>query len=203
MQDAECLEAWAAGDNKAGNLLFDRHYRSVYRFFANKLSGLSEVEDLVQRTFMACIEARERFRGDSSFRTFVFGIARNTLLKYLRDSKARAIEPAATSMADCGMGTSTAVGLRREQQVLLTALRQLPIDSQVVLELSFWEHMTGKEIAEVLGETEPAIRGRLRKAKLELRGAVEAVARNPQELESTIGGMDTWAEGLRDYWRTA
>ena len=90
--------------------------------------------------------------------------------------------------------------LRREQQLLLAALRQIPLDSQVVLEMTYWEQMTARAIGEVLGETEAAIRGRLRKAKLELRGAVEALARTPEELRSTLDGLERWADGLRSYW---
>lgn len=199
--DTALLGAWATGDAEAGSRLFTRHYRTVYRFFANKLPGLAAVEDLVQQCFMACIEARARYRGDAGFRTFLLSIARNLLMKHLRDRyRDRAIDADEISLADCGLGASTIVGLQREQQLLLTALRRIPIDSQVVLEMTYWEQMSGKEIGAVLGETEPAIRGRLRKAKLELRGAVEALARTPAEVTSTIDGLERWADGLRNYW---
>lgn len=202
--DAALLSAWGAGDGEAGSRLFTRHYHTVYRFFANKLSGLAAVEDLVQQCFMACIEARARYRGDASFRTFLLSIARNLLLKHLRDRhKHQTLDADEISLADCGLGASTVVGLQREQQLLLTALRRVPIDSQVVLEMNYWEHMSAKDIAAVLGETEPAIRGRLRKAKLELRGAVEALARTPDEVTSTIDGLERWADGLRNYWDAA
>lgn len=199
--DGALLSAWAAGDGEAGSRLFTRHYRTVYRFFANKLSSLATVEDLVQQCFLAGVEARARYRGDASFRTFLLSIARNLLLKHLRDRhKDQPIDSDEISLADCGLGVSTIIGIQREQQLLLTALRRIPIDSQVALEMTYWEQMSGKEIAAVLGETEPAIRGRLRKAKLELRGAVEALARTPEEISSTIDGLERWADGLRDYW---
>lgn len=199
--DAVLLSAWGAGDGEAGSRLFTRHYRSVYRFFSNKLASLAAVEDLVQQTFTACVEARARFRGDASFRTFVLAIARNLLLKHLRDRRRDPdIDADAASLADCGLGASTVVGMRREQQLLLTALRRIAIDSQVVFEMTYWEQMPAREIAAILGETEAAIRGRLRKAKLELRGAIEALARTPDEVSSTIDGLDRWADGLRNYW---
>jgi RNA polymerase sigma factor (sigma-70 family) len=200
-EDAELLNAWAAGDAEVGSRLFARHYRTVYRFFANKLASLATVEDLVQQSFMACLEARARYRGDASLRTFLLAIARNVLLKHFREArKLQAIDVDELSLADLGLGLSTVVGLRREQMLLLSALRNIPIDSQVVLEMTYWEQMSAREIGEVLGESEPAIRGRLRKAKLELRGAVESLARTPEEVTSTLGGLERWAEGLRDYW---
>lgn len=195
--DDDLIAAWGQGDRKAGATLLRRHFDALYRFFANKLGSASEVEDLVQQTMIGCIEGRARFRGDSSVRTFLFAIARNTLLKFLRDRKqVTALDADSVSLADCGLGLSTALGLRREQRLLMSALRHIPIDSQVVLELYFWEQMSAKQVALVLDTSEAAIRGRLRKAKLELRGAIDSLARDPQELSSTIDGLDKWAASL-------
>lgn len=199
--DASLLGGWASGDKLAGSRLFERHYKTVFRFFANKLGSLAEVEDLVQQSFMAAIEARERYRGDASFKTFLLAISRNLLLKHIRDRRnIDSLDSSERSLADCGLGISTIAQLHREQQLLLTALRHIPVDSQVVLEMTYWEQMPAKAIAEVLDESEPTIRGRLRKAKLELRGSLEALARTPAELSSTLDGLERWVEGMRDYW---
>src|SRR5690242_14170431 len=86
-EDGELLRAWASGNKQAGKQLFERHYKTVYRFFVNKLSTLAEVEDLVQQSFMATIEAQSRYRGEASFKTFVLAIARNVFLKHIRDRR--------------------------------------------------------------------------------------------------------------------
>jgi DNA-directed RNA polymerase specialized sigma24 family protein len=80
--DQELLRAWRAGDREAGGTLFERHFAAIRRFFRNKVDH--QVEDLVQRTFTACVEARDRFRGDSSFRTYLFAIAHNVLRDHIR-----------------------------------------------------------------------------------------------------------------------
>src|SRR5690349_17684384 len=99
---------------------------------------------------MACVDARSRFRGDSSFRTFLFAIARNTLLKHLRDRKAvEALDVEHTSLADCGLGLSTVIAARREHELLLLALRHIGLDSQIVLELYYWEQLSATQIAVV------------------------------------------------------
>lgn len=202
--DAELMAKWMAGDSTAGRRLFERHYRTVYRFFANKLGSLAEVEDLVQRTFMACFEARSRFRGEAGFRTFVLAIARNLLLKYFRDRrKVESIDASETSLVDCGLGASTMMGLRGEQRILLDALRRIPIDSQVVLELTYWEQMSAKQVAAVLEQSDTTIVGWLRKAKRQLREAIERAEASPAEITSTLGGLERWAEGLRGYWDAA
>jgi RNA polymerase sigma-70 factor (ECF subfamily) len=65
--DYELLDVWRAGDPKASGELFDRHFRGLYRFFRNK--GVKGVDDLVQQTFLGCVEGRCRMRGDATFRT--------------------------------------------------------------------------------------------------------------------------------------
>lgn len=201
VDDHTLLERWSGGDREAGSQLLERHFPSLHRFFGNKVSSLQDVEDLVQQTLMACVGARETYRRDASFRTFLFAIARNTLLKHLRGRRSLdTLDAQGVSLADCGMGVSSVVRARREQRLLLRALRHIPIDSQVVLEMHYWEPMQAKEIAQVLGETVPAVRGRLRKAKAQLLEALEQLARNPDEYRSTVDGIDDWVRSLRGYW---
>jgi RNA polymerase sigma factor (sigma-70 family) len=201
VDDHTLLARWADGDRMAGGELFERHFPSLHRFFHNKLTSLADIEDLVQQTLVACIAARDGYRRDASFRTFVFAIARNMLLKHIRDRRSlTSLDPDDASLADCGMGQSSVVRAKREQQLLLHGLRHIPIDSQVVLEMHYWEPMTAAEIAETLGDTVPAVRGRLRKAREQLVVAIERLARDPEERRSTVDGLDDWVRSLRGYW---
>ena len=84
MSDAQLLAAWAGGDKAAGEALFERHFEAVARFFRNKLPADAAHEDLIQQTFLGCVEARERFRGEASFRSFLFAIAHRQLSKHWR-----------------------------------------------------------------------------------------------------------------------
>src|SRR5688572_6802390 len=84
--DLELFENWRAGDRQAGQELFVRHFQGVYRFFKHKIDRRLEItaDDLAQQTFFQCIRARDQFRHTSSFRTYLFAIARNELYQYLR-----------------------------------------------------------------------------------------------------------------------
>jgi RNA polymerase sigma factor (sigma-70 family) len=202
--DRELLAAWRAGDRRAGSELFDRHYRAVRRFFVNKVAAEQEVEELIQRTFMACVESVERFREHSSFRTWLLAIARNTFAEWVRErerERRHAHRPELGGIIHGpAQGVSTAFALRREQKLVLAALRSISLDSQLMLELMYWEQLTAREIGEVLAIPEGTARSRLRKAKLELRGALDGLARSAAELESTSAGLDDWARGLRNAW---
>lgn len=197
--DLELLVAWRAGDRQAGGTLLDRHFAAVRRFFRTKVGD--DHEDLVQRTFTRCVEVQVRFRAEGSFRSYLFAIAHNVLREHLRVRRRDArVEPDSESVADLGLpGPSTFAAARREQQLLLQALRRLPINDQIVLELFYWESMTSAEISAVLDLPDATIRTRLRSARQRLRGFIDELARDVRERQSTIDGFDHWVGELREH----
>jgi RNA polymerase sigma factor (sigma-70 family) len=94
--DRELLLAWRTGDAVAGQHLIERHLESVHRFFSNKVPGATD--DLVQKTFLACVEAVEAYEGRASFRSYLFAIARNVLFRHYRDQH-KGFDPLVVSMS--------------------------------------------------------------------------------------------------------
>ena len=183
--DAALVEAWRGGDREAGKRLFSRHYAAIARFFRNKVGEAGP--DLIQRTFLACLEGRERFRGQSSFRTYLFATARNLLFQHLKKQRRGqdAIDFESSSLLDLGPSPSSIAAHKAEHRLLLEALRRIPVDYQIALELYHWEGLTGPQLAEVPSISEAALRSRLHRAKLELRRQMEAIAGSNEVLEST------------------
>ena len=202
--DRDLLLAWRDGDRSAGGEVISVHFRPLYRFFASKVADTNEVEDLVQRTFAGAVEGLERFKVEASARTWLFAIAHNILKQwYDRRARQRRRERGlpSRSIADLGAGPNTIIEMRREQKLLVTALQRLPLESQVLLELTYWEKLKARELAEVFGCPEGTIRSRLRKARQELRANLDELARTREELESTMQGLETWAGALREAWK--
>jgi RNA polymerase sigma factor (sigma-70 family) len=196
--DFELLDAWRGGDRAAGNELFDRHFDSVFRFFRNKVS--EGAEDLVQQTFLACVQSRDGFRGDASFRTYLFTAARSKLYTYLdkRRREGENVDWGVTSCVDLGVSPSGIIAKNEEQRLLLLALRRLPVDLQIALELFYFEQIRGPQLAEVLGVPEGTVRSRLRRGREILRERIEELASNPSDVESTMGDLEAWAKALRE-----
>ena len=119
--DMALLEQWRAGDREAGQALFARHFREIYRFFEYRVGG--DADDLAQRTFLACVTARDQFRGLSSFRTFLFAIARNELYTFRKDEGAHLESYGWESKA---AGT---VHIPIEEAMKLTVERGLPVQA--------------------------------------------------------------------------
>lgn len=197
--DGELLRAWAEGDLQAADLLFERHFDALYRFFRNKVSD--EVHDLVQDTFLRMVQASASFRGEGSFRGFLFGVARNVLHDHLRRVyRARAhLDFGSVSAVDLDASPSRWAARRQEHRLLLAALRRIPLDHQIALELAYWEGLKGPEIAAVLGLEPATARTRLRRARAALAAELEGLTRDPSALASTLDNLDHWASSLREY----
>ncbi len=194
--DLDLFGAWGRGDSKAAAELFERHFDAVDRFFRNKV--VEGYEDLVQATFEAALKGRERFRGDSSFRTYLFGIANNLLLAHFRARKRDRSRLAFTEVSACDLapGPSTIFRARREQQLLLEALRRIPLEYQTVLELYYWEELSGRAIAHIVELPENTVRSRIRKGKELLQRQMRILARTSDELQSTISDLEAWARSI-------
>jgi RNA polymerase sigma-70 factor (ECF subfamily) len=196
--DGELLERWRAGDSACGEALFERYYDMVERFFLNKVS--SGVQDLVQETFIRCVESRDRLRDNERFRLYMFSIAYNVLSAHLRERYRgdRAIDLDEDSMRDLAPGPSSVITRRREQRLLIEALRSIAVDDQVVLELHYWEQLTTNQMAEVLGIPPGTARGRLQRARDRLEAVMQRLAESPEDLASTLARLEDWAAECRE-----
>lgn len=194
--DFHLLECWRAGDSKSGNALFERHFGAVYRFFANKAPDA--IDDLTQRTFLACAESRDAFRNEASFRTYLFSIARNELYAHIRTARGR---------DDVDLHTETIVDLlpsarqlmvdAQEHRRLLAALCRLPLDYQIVLELHYWEGLTIESIAEVVDVPLGTAKSRLRRGRLQLARIVADIGEDEPVSDNTLTNLERWSAELR------
>jgi len=191
MGDAELLAAWHSGDKGAGSQLFTRHFDALYRFFANKLPD--DAEDLVQGTWMACVRYEDSLRKAASFRAYLFAIARNELYRALKGrSPSDEVDFSVSSMIDLGASPVSIAAAAERDRDLLGALRAIPIDAQIVLELHYWEDLSGTELAEVLGVPQGTAKSRIRRAKALLAAALS------EETPVVAGdAMDQWVRSMR------
>lgn len=196
--DVELLQAWRGGDEPAGRELFERHFDAIYRFFRSKVDDAAE--DLTQQTFLGCVRGKQVFRGDASFRTYLYTIARNRLYTHIRDRQRRdaVVEIGEQSVADLGLASPTRqIAENQEQRLLLLAMRSLPIDMQIALELHYWEGLSVREIAEVVETPEGTIKRRLQRARMRLDELIAELAETDVLRQSSTTGFETWAAGLR------
>jgi len=169
--DAELVMRWQKeNDQRAADALLVRYYKLLRRFFLNKVPR-DTVEDLVQETFLQCLGALKTFEGRSSLRTFITLIAKRRCWKYYRTRgrKFDRLDPLEGSVQAMSTGVFTKLARRLDQRILLEALRRIPLKYQTVLELFYWEELTGKEVAEILEMNPSTVKTWLRVGKQRLQ----------------------------------
>jgi len=197
--DYELLDRWRDGDAEAGNDLFRRHFSAVYRFFRDKVHG--EADELIQATFLACVRARDQFRKDCSFRAFLFTLARHELYRYFRHKASSAdLDFSVTSLADMGPSPSRLLELDQRRARLVRAVRRLPLQQQLLIELHYWEDMRPAELAQVFEIAEPTARVWLFRARKALRTQLENSGAAPTQ-EPEADDLDAWVQDIRQQGR--
>lgn len=166
------------------------------QFFVKKVS--EDHDDLVQDTFMACLHGRERLRDKDRFRAFLFGVASNVLRMYLRRLRLR--QPPVMldegQAHDLELGPSKLLRARDDEQVLLDALRRLPLPLQTVMALYYWESMRTHEIALAVDLPLGTVRSHLRRGRMLLARSLDD---RPEDSRWHHAGFDLarWASSLR------
>lgn len=193
--DLVMLDQWRAGDSAAGNSLFQRHFESLYRFFESKTDG--EIDDLVQETFLACLHSVGAFRRQSTFRTYLFAIARHTLFGYWRRraSARDTLDFGEVSGASLSTTARTRLANQQDRAALLEALRTLPLDQQILLEMYYWQALDREQLAEVFEVEESTVGTRLFRARRALHLALGSTGAPAPP--GTDDDFDAWAIGLR------
>ncbi len=198
MDDFGLLDRWRDGDLAAGNQLLKRHFDALYRFFTNKVAD--HADDLIQATMMACVRGRDSFRKECGFRAYLFVVARHEFYRWIKKNhRSREVfDPNLMSVADLGPSPSSALARRKEQRLLLLALRRIPVELQIVLELHYWESLSTRELAEVMEIPQGTVKSRLRRAREALEKAMAELSDSQQELRSTLDNLDRWVAGIRE-----
>lgn len=197
-QEAALIARWKQGDRGAGEVLLRQYTEPLLLFFRNKAADTAL--DLVQRTLLACVQSIANYRGEGSFRSFLFAIAYRTLCSYYASKRGptESVDFSSISVRDLAASPSQQIAEREEQRILLEALRRLPVESQVMLELYYWESMTVDEIAAVIAVPGGTAKSKLRRARELLRLEIEHLAHSPALLHSTLADLDGWARALRE-----
>jgi RNA polymerase sigma-70 factor (ECF subfamily) len=156
--DSDLATQWADGDQRAATILVERHADAVARFVAS-LDRRADVQEVVQDTFVRAFGSLAGFRWDSSFRSWLFTIARRLVLDQRRAGRRRGVQVAVQDAdvrtefdaLDAVVADETEVRMRQ-------ALDRLTPTQREVFTLRVGEGMSYRDIADAAGTTEGAAR---------------------------------------------
>jgi RNA polymerase sigma-70 factor, ECF subfamily len=156
--DLELIGRWKAGDGTAVTRLVARHSGALARFAASS-GERTDIEEVVQDTFVRAFGAIESFRGDSSFRTWLFTIARRLIFDRRRaEGRRRDTVEISEGDAVSEYGALDAIIAEEAAERIRLALEKLSPMQREVFVLRVQQGMAYKEIATIVGSTDGATR---------------------------------------------
>ncbi|MEQ1893967.1 MAG: sigma-70 family RNA polymerase sigma factor [Planctomycetota bacterium] len=183
-EDDQLVEEALGGNALSFQLLVERYQERIFALSRHYTKSAVEVEDIAQDTFLKAFRRLETFQRQSSFSTWLYRIAVNTALDFLKRSgrsPVQAVEDpeltAAPVRAQAGSGVTIAspdVNLRREELARITrnVLAELPEIFRTVLVLREFEDLSYQEMAEVLGISIGTVESRLFRARARFKEAL-------------------------------
>ncbi len=164
ISDEELMDRYCAGDRAAFELLFERFSRRLVRFLSGMV-GPTQAKDLTQITFLKVHENRHRYRVGASVASWIFTIARNSALDFLRSAPRR-------REVYGGESEPAAEGRERDRlrdERVQAAIAALSDDQRQVIMLHWYGGLTFEEVGQVVGATGAAVRVRAHRAYEKLR----------------------------------
>jgi len=175
--DVFWVEAARGGNQIAFGHLVRRYQRPVYSLCLRMLRSPNEAEDAAQETFLKAYRALESYDEARSFSTWLLAIASHHCIDRLRRRRVTEVSLDALPPWRWLPGRSVdpeAAAARAEQADNIgQLLASLPSDYRLVIVLRYWHDLGYAEIAELLGDTESAIKSRLHRARRLLASAMD------------------------------
>lgn len=188
LSDQELVEQIKAGEKTSLEALLGRYQDKVYRLALSFTKNPADAEEVLQDVFLTVYRKIASFEGRSAFSTWLYRITVNTALMKLR-GRGPAQESIdeylpqftkdgrhARMVVDFTDGPEKLLLLKEREQILREAIEALPPDYKVVLVLRDLERLSNEEVAEVVGASVLAVKARLHRARLALRGRLERYA---------------------------
>lgn len=164
VDDAILVHAAQDGDIDAFEAIVRRHQTGVYRVALRMLGSRADAQDVTQDTFMRAWRSLGRFRSDSAVSTWLYRIVTRRCLDVIaaRRTTEHLDEGVKTSATDPGVSAEQ----RERLRAVTRAIALLPPEQRAALVLREFESLSYQEVADVLGTTVAAVKGRIHRARI-------------------------------------
>lgn len=179
MDDANWVKKTQKGDTTAFEQLVLAHQNQIYRLCFRMLGNAEDAADMTQETFLKAWRNLDRFQGDAAFSTWLYRLASNCCLDFLRSQKRRPTvsmttedddgEEQTIEVADDSATPEEELLLKEERSEIARAMASLDEEQRQILSLRVVNDLSYTEIAEILDIKEGTVKSRLARARENLR----------------------------------
>ena len=179
LSDNSLMEKVRDGEIEKLGLLFERYKRPLYGFFYGMNHDADLSEDLVQNVFYRILRYRHLFRGDGDFKVWMFHIARNVRHDHFRKEKIKKKESVDDWQDRLPSDENQFAAFKKSEELMIlsTALEKLPEDKREILLLSKFHEKKYKDIGEILGCSEGAVKVKVFRALQDLKDLYQQLDR--------------------------
>jgi RNA polymerase sigma-70 factor, ECF subfamily len=168
-EDDEQLAARAGRDFAAFAELYQRYLEPVYRYVRSQTRDRATAEDLTAQVFFKALSAAGTYKGDGSYRSWIFTIARNTVASWRAERKKKLVPiDDLPEHADPAPSAQSLAIASEDRALLWTAVARLPEAQREVVRLRYRRELTIDEIARVTRRSSGAVRVLLHRARTRL-----------------------------------
>jgi len=160
VDDREAVLACQRGEREAFDGLVERYQRDIYRLCYRYLNDPQDANDMAQEVFLKAYRAIDRFRGDSSFSTWLYRIAVNTCLNF-RSSRRPEGEQLPDTLPDAHAGVLDAMVEDERARRVREAVSRLPEKQRATLILKIYHELTHEEVAGIVGSSVGTVKANL------------------------------------------
>ena len=161
--DSELIQLLRQGSRQAFADVYERHKSAIFRYCLRMLSDSDAAEDATQETFVKMYDSIRNLQSVDSFLPWLFRIARNEVLMYMRRNKRNGTHSDETVWDET---TPHEIIVSAETTELVQrTIQNLKSEYREVLVLREYEQLSYQQIAEITGDTESSVKSRLFKAR--------------------------------------
>ena len=174
MQDEESLIRRAQQhDQVALTQLYEENFDRIYRYIVLKIGDRIEAEDMTQQVFLNALKSLSSFKWKGMpFSAWLFRIAHNQIVDYLRKKTRRPTVPLDTSLASSNSNPALVAEQNMEIERLLSATKRLTEAQREVISLRFTGELSIAQVAKIMGKSQGAVKALQHSAIVSLRKAL-------------------------------
>ena len=176
--DNQIIDAYLRGDERSLEILVKKYIKPIYFFILYFAGNTSDAEDLTQDVFVKVWKNLKKFDGEKGFKTWIFSIAKNTSIDFLRKKKTipfsefendEGANAIMDTIADPAPLLNEIFEDKEKSGIIASAIEKLSLTDQKTLSLRYSNEYSFREMSEILDEPVNTVKSRCRRALLNLK----------------------------------
>jgi RNA polymerase sigma-70 factor (ECF subfamily) len=176
-EDQYFVDLTLKGQTQAFATLVERYQNLVFSIGLKLIGNADDAEDVAQESFVKAYHALKTFKGDAKFSTWIYRIAYNTALDFIKKHKKQLLNKSLTQASEKELEIKEETPQKDEEaykkNMIKMAIAKLPSDQQLIISLYYFEELSLKEITEVTQLSESNVKVKLFRARKKLHQVLQ------------------------------